>query len=235
MICFAEQYWRSNKCFPSFGEFASEFGLTQHEAMGELKDEIVRKHLTARGIDWNADTPTETSANSRRTGRAKRLSDIQIAAVSTILNPADRRSVNAKLESLGIPSSTYQGWKKSKLFMAYLTQQGEELFGENMPEVHNALTMRAIEGDTRAIKQLYEVSGRYRPGQSDNVANVKMMVIRLVEVIQRHVHDPQVLAAIAKEVQQITENEISSPEPSKTRPPLVASRPVEIMDEMEIL
>lgn len=229
MICFAEQYWRTNKCFPSFGEFASEFGISQQDAMGELKNEVVRKHLTARGIDWEVETPTETSANQRRSGKAKRLSDIQIAAVSTILNPADRRSVNAKLEGLGIPSSTYQGWKKSKLFMAYMTQQGEELFGENMPEVHNALTMRAIEGDTRAIKQLYEVSGRYRPGQNENIQNVKMMIIRLVEVIQRHVTDPEILAAIAKDVQEITETNISNPQGSAS---LVASRPANILGEV---
>lgn len=226
IICFAEQYWRANKCFPSFGEFAAEFNMTQHEAMGELRDETIRKHLAARGIDWDQETPTETSANSRRTGRAKRLSDIQVAAVSTILNPADRRSVNSKLESLGIPASTYQGWKKSKLFMDYMTQQGEELFGENMPEVHNALTTRAIEGDTRAIKQLYEVSGRYRPGQNDNLNNVKMMIIKLVEVVQSHVTDPEVLQKIAADFHRITENEMSGVETqniSKGTPSIVAN------------
>lgn len=204
IISYAEQYWRENGFFPGFPEIIAETGFTSSEVEDILFDPLTKKHLEIRGIDWNIDRPkSESSASERRSGRTKRLSDIQIAVVSTILNPADKRSVSAKLESLGVPAGTYAGWKKSKPFMDYMTSQGEALFGEYMPDMHQALLKTATSGDVRAIKFAYEVSGRYRPNQGDDLVNVKMLIIQLIEVIQRHVTDPLTLQKIAQDIKVI--------------------------------
>jgi hypothetical protein len=204
LICYSEQYWRENGFFPSAGELSLELRITPKQVEEILFDELTKKHLKVRGIDWNIDRPnSDSKASDRRSGRAKRLSDIQIATVSTILNPADKRSVTAKLEALGVSPGTYANWKKSKVFMDYMNSQGESLFGEFMPDMHNSLIGQATKGNVQAIKFAYEVSGRYRPKQGEETANVRMIIIKLIEIIQRHVNDPMVLQAIANDVQAI--------------------------------
>lgn len=224
LICFSEQYWRENGFFPSFGELATETGMNPSEVESLIFDPLTKKHLEARGIDWKQDRPqSESKASERRNGRTKRLSDIQLAAAATILNPADKRSVTAKLESLGVSASTYAGWKKSKVFNDYMTSQGKALFDEFMPDMENSLISKATSGDVRAIKYAFEVSGRHRANQGEELVNVKMLIIRLIEVIQRHVTDPEKLQAIAKEIEAIQRGEvIQDGNNNETRPVLTS-------------
>lgn len=204
IISFSEQYWRENGFFPSFGEIAIEVGLNARKVEEIIFDPLTKKHLEVRGIDWKQDRPkSESSAGERRQGSTKRLSDIQLAVVSTILNPADTRSVNAKLEDLGVPASTYANWKKSKVFQSYMKRQGEALFGEFMPDMEQALVKRAVNGNIPALKFAFEVSGRYRPNQGEEQANFKMLMIKLIEIIQMHVKDPLTLQNIARDIKQL--------------------------------
>ncbi len=205
LICYVEQYWRENGFFPSHGEIKLETHLTGDEIdMMVFGDELVKKHLKIRGIDPDRDRPSSESRQSKnRKGRAKRLSDIQLATIALILNPADTRSVTDKLESLGVNPGTYAGWKKSKVFTEYMTQQGQSLFGEFMPDMDNALVSRATKGNLQAIKFAYEVSGRYRPQKDQSMQNVGLLLVKIVEVIQKHVRDPLIIQAIAEDVKNV--------------------------------
>ena len=208
IICFAEQYWRENGFFPTLEELVEETNLPQNQVEDILFDELTKKHLEARGININQTTPPpDSTAASRRTGTRSRLTDIQLATVSTILNPADKRSLSAKLESLGVPAGTYAGWKKSKPFAEYMKSQANALYGEFLPDMEQALIKSAVAGDIKAIKFAYEVSGRYRPQQGEEMMNVKMLIIQLIEVIQRHVHDPLTLQNIAQDIQELQQNQ----------------------------
>lgn len=204
IICFVEQYWRENSSFPSEGEIGAELGFSSVKVRDNLYTDIVKKHLDVRGIDWEKDKPTEGEANQKRAGKARRLSDIQLAVANTLLNPVDRRPTNVKLESLGVTSATYAGWKKSKTFMAYMEEQSEMLYNEFTPDVNSKLTSLAAAGDMKAMKLFMEVSGRWRGTQGEDPSNVKLMVVKLIEVIQRHVKDPATLQAIAADIQMIT-------------------------------
>lgn len=204
VISFSEQYWRENGFFPSFGEISMDTQLSAQEVEEIVFDELTQKHLSARGIDWKLDRPvSESSASEKRSGRMRRLTDIQIATVSTILNPADGRSVSQKLEDLGVAASTYANWKKSRVFADYMKRQGEALFGEFMPDMENALVTRAKNGNIPALKFAFEVSGRYRPNQGEEQANVKMLMIKLIEIIQLHVKDPLTLQNIARDIKTL--------------------------------
>lgn len=201
-VCFVDQFWRENNCFPSQEEIEEGLVISQTEIAFHFESEAVLKHITARGIDpTQTKDPNTTKAKSKRRGQLGRLTDIQLATASLVLNPSDRRSLKEKLDALGVSPATYNGWKKNKVFMDYLSKQGEQLFGENMPEVHNALTTRATQGDIRATKLLYEVTGRWRGVQQDNQGDVKMLLIALIEILQKHVKDPVVLQAIAADIQ----------------------------------
>jgi hypothetical protein len=204
IICYVEEYWRTNGSFPSEGDIGNELGFSTAKVKENLYTELVKKHITVRGIDWDKDTPDSSPSSQRRTGKTRRLSDIQLAVANTLLNPMDRRPVSAKLEALGVTTATYAGWKKSSTFMRYMEAQSEMLYGEYTPDVSAKLTSLAAAGDMKAIKLFMEVSGRWRGTQSGETDNVKLVVVRLVEVIQKHVKDPLILQAIAEDIQAIT-------------------------------
>lgn len=203
-VCFSDQFWRENGCFPNEEEIEIGLGKNQTEIAFLLDSEVVKKHLKVRGVDWEQTNPINgTKASDKRKGSAKRLSDIQLAAVSLILNPMDNRTIKEKLESLGVSPSTYNNWKKGRIFMDYLTKQGEMIFSEAMPEVHNSVASRATRGDLRAAKLLYEVTGRWRGVQQEDTTDVKMLVIRLIEILQRRIDDPILLQQIAQDIQEV--------------------------------
>ena len=175
--------------------------------------QIVKKNFTARSIDIEViDPPNKSNRHAQQfkygRGASKVLSDIQLAAASVVLNPLDRRAISEKLKPLGVSIGQYNQWKKNPSFKRYLEQQGSELFGEHMPEIDAALVSQATSGNTRATKLLYEVSGRYRPGAANDIDNVKLLIIRLTEILQRHIKDPGVLQAIAEEIQDVTSTNI---------------------------
>lgn len=205
IITFAEEFWRTNKHFPSQLEIVKEVNISQSEVNRWLAEPLTRKHLAARGIDWTRIKPTIREKRGKPVGR-HRLTDKQIAAVATVLNQVDTRSVDEKLRSLGVNSQTWNGWKKNTQFLAYLEKQSKELLGESMPEVRAALATNATNGHLGSIKFLMEVTGEYRPGDlaNEQVANYQQLIGKLIEVIQRHVTDPGILAAIATDIKLLT-------------------------------
>lgn len=218
IISCSEEFWRGNGYFPSIEELAEDTRLTVKKVEEILFDPIVKKHLEIRGIDWNVNTPPlDSSSGERRKGKEARLSDIQLATAATLLNPLDKRTTKAKLESLGVAYGTYAGWKKNASFRNYMKSQGAALFDEYTPDMENALISQATSGDVRAIKFAFEVSGRYRPQQTEEIADVKLLMIQLIEIIQRHVTDPLTLQNIAQDVQALQQGAIVSGNNQQTR------------------
>lgn len=215
IITFCEEFWRANKFFPSIQEIVKGVDQPETQVNIWLNDEVTKKHLDARGINPRKRqlTNKEKEGPLRQRG-VNRLSDRQLAAIVTILNPADNRVPEQKLKSLGISVATYNGWKKNEHFVNFMAQQAEELYGEYMPEIANSLITNAVNGDFKSQKFLYEVTGRYRPAENNQeIADVKFLIIRLIEVIQKHVKDPLVIQAIAEEVKQITNPSLGQQNP----------------------
>jgi hypothetical protein len=209
VVCFVEQFWRENKFFPPDETIAEVLNVDPQDITVVLASEVVKKNFLARSIDIDIiDPPNKSNRHAQQfkygRGASKVLSDIQLAAASVVLNPLDRRSISDKLKPLGVSIGQYNHWKKNPSFKRYLEQQGSELFADHMPEVDAALVNQAATGNIRATKLLYEVSGRYRPGVANDIDNIKLLIIRLTEVLQKHVKDPIVLQAIAEDIQEIT-------------------------------
>lgn len=200
IICAVEQFWHENRHFPSTPQIAEMTKLTPEVIMDNLQDPVVKVRIVNRGISYDATPPQlkgETSKNKTL------LTDKQLAAAMCILNVADPRSLRSKLESLGIPQSTYNGWTKNKTFTDFMNSQMESMFGAAMPLAHKALIDKVISGDVKAIKLYYEMTGRWNGQQSQETSNVKMVIIRLIEILQKHINDPIVLAAIAEEMKAL--------------------------------
>ena len=63
--------------------------------------------------------------------------------------------------------------------------------------------MRGVnQGNTASIKLYYEMTGRYNPNE-ENQVNVRLLIGRVLEAIQKHVRDPNTLNSLAIELSQL--------------------------------
>lgn len=196
VLTFIEQYWMKKEEFPNPSVISAGTSLDQIMVVDILSSDILHKSLDARGIQWmHVDD---------------RLTPEQVATINTVLNISDTRSTPAKLKALGVNPNTYKGWNRQRHFKQAMKEQGERLFGETMPEVHKALMDKAIEGDHNAMKLYYAMAGRWDTGKSVETMNIKFVMVKLLEVIQTHVRDPQALQAIALEFEGLLGNTITN-------------------------
>lgn len=125
----------------------------------------------------------------------------QQLALSVILNPTDRRTLENKLKAIKVPYARYRAWLKQPLFARAVQNISEDMLQDHIGDVHVALTNKATNGDINAIKLYYEVTGRFDPAQKQ-VQELKGMVTILLEILTTHIKDPVVLQAIAGDMQK---------------------------------
>lgn len=137
---------------------------------------------------------------------SKPLSAEQLAAANLLLDFSDHRSQAAKLKSLGIPTTKYQNWLRIPAFQEYITYRAEYLLNSSTHEAHTALLKNVQRGNQKAIEFLYEITGRYSRS-TQSTQDLALLMVRLVEVIQRHVKDPETIRAIAQEFNEVLPSE----------------------------
>lgn len=130
------------------------------------------------------------------------LTNEQLAAISVVCNFADQRSRSAKLRSLGITATKWQGWMKNKSFKKYLHDLSATNFQDNVHVAHEGLLKAVDRGSVDAIRFYLESTGRYTQSSAES-QNIKIILARVIESIQKHVKDPNVLRAIAQDFELI--------------------------------
>lgn len=150
------------------------------------ENEFFKKSLNARGI------PVDNSSLTSR----------QMAAASLMLNVVDRRSDEKKLRDLGISTEEWSTWMQNKNFAKYMQDRSEALVANSLHEAHMGLMRGVRQGNTSAISLYYKLTGRYDPDQ-ENQINVRLLIGKILEAIQRHVRDPEVLNRLAVEMSQL--------------------------------
>lgn len=160
--------------------------------------------LRGRGV------PEHLLEIERGTFRGKILTEQQLTVANVMLDILDKRSRLKKLTELGISTAEYNSWLRDPVYRAYCLDRAEELLDSNQHVAHLSLIERVSQGDLGAIKYFNSMTGRYREknaaGVEVNVTNVTGtdMLIRVVEVIQKHVKDPELLAAIGDDILALT-------------------------------
>lgn len=145
---------------------------------------------------------TKSIAENRGLDPKHPLSAEQLAAANVLLDFSDSRSQAAKLRSMGIPTTKYNNWLKNPHFLRYLRTRAEDLISGTQHEAHVALLRNIQRGNQRSIEYYNEMTGRYNPRRESEV-NVTLILVRLVEVIQRHIRDPEVIRAIAADFNEV--------------------------------
>lgn len=149
-----------------------------------------RQALIARGVDLDTDATAGV------------LTPVQIVLANMLLNAHDKRSIREKLETVNVTSQQYNAWMRQPAFSQYLRLRAEKAFAGHDHVAYTTL-MKAIEdGDVTATMKFFEMRGIYNPKVQVEV-NVEQVIVYLVEIVARHVTDPNVLQAIAEDIERI--------------------------------
>jgi hypothetical protein len=184
-----EEWWLRKHEFPpvdALKNFLPDFSLEE-----ALKNEVFIASLVNRGIKL----PTADSSKHH-------LSNEQLAAIAVMSNFRDGKSGPAKLRSIGVTWTQWHGWMRNKHFKEYLQDLCAVNFADSLDVAQQGILRGMEKGNTDTIKFYLEVTGRYTP-QTQELANVKMILSRILEVIQIHVKDQNTLRAIDADFQKV--------------------------------
>lgn len=138
------------------------------------------------------------------------LSSRQMAAAAVMMNITDRRSNEKKLKDIGVSTEEWTNWLQNKQFSEYLRERAEVLIDNSIHEAHLGLMRGVQQGNTASLQLYYKLTGRYDPDAESNV-NIRLVIGRVLEAIQKHVRNPETLNALAVEMSQIAIESSSSP------------------------
>lgn len=185
-IAFAEQYWMGYKKLVTPEMLYETFGKSKKFWSNWLQEPEVIDAFNRRTI------PLIPSPG---------LAPDELALANALLDFADKRSFNKKLSDLGMTSAKYQQLLKKDEFSEYLRKRSEDLLKDALPEAHLALVDNVRRGDLQSIKFFYEISGRY--SSRDEEINVAELLSRILEIISRHIQNPEQLKAISADFKHL--------------------------------
>lgn len=159
----------------------------------ELKsNKLFKASMRKRGIYLDVDLNLDLG----------QLSPRQMGTAAVMMDILDRRSDEKKLRDMGISTQEWSTWRQNKAFNEYLASRSELLIEGSQHEAHIAL-MRAVRaGNISAVKYFNEMVGRFNPDK-DQAVDLRVFIGRLLEVIQKHVKDPETLGRLGSEMSQI--------------------------------
>lgn len=207
---FLEQYWFEYGLIPSQAR-AKELGIPESLFVDSFKSATFRASCRDRGISLRG---LEVVGNGTEAEwKRYMLTEQQLTIANIMLDFTDTRSQKKKLQDAGIPTALYQSWLRDPAYQNYIRARAENTLTDNQHEAHLALVDRVRSGDMGAIKYFNEITGRYVPSSGDKEVNVTLIIMRVLEIIQRHVQDAHTQEIIAQEFLQLSE-------PVRNAPPI---------------
>lgn len=137
------------------------------------------------------------------------LTPEQLLVANAELNFLDRRSIRQKLDEinkatgLDIKTSRYQAWTRDPVYRNYVASRVEDLFKNVDVEAYKTLIKAVQGGDLKAVEMLFTMKGKYSKTINVNL-NVEQVLVKVIEIVARHVDDPEVLENIAGEIEVLT-------------------------------
>jgi hypothetical protein len=118
-----------------------------------------------------------------------------------LTDPSDGKTLQQKLRACQVSFATYRAWMKQPVFKMQMDAMTESTLSDNSHALVQ-LDKLAGEGDLGAIKFKLELNGRYDPNKQQNIDVIAMMSMML-DIMARHVRDPETLAAISSDMGQL--------------------------------
>lgn len=187
ILCYIEQYfWENDGEFPSQEIIVDTLKFSTEQVRKTFDRPRFREALIARGIviDRRADGV---------------LTPVQLSLSNALLNVDDKRTIRQKLKDLNITVTQYNNWLQDPAFQNYMRKRSEHVFKITDGGAYRALAEQAESGDVQALKLFFEMRGLYSPRMNINL-NVEGIIVQVVEIITKHVHDSEILDAIAADI-----------------------------------
>lgn len=197
LVAFVEQEYYLSGAIPDHDRIARGLGRTKQKVVDAMMRTENLDALRKRGIEYYSDDYA--------------LTPEQLAVANTLLDMTDGRSQKKKLTDLNVSSRVYQAWLRTPAFQNYMRQRAESALNDNMHEAHLALLDSVRRGDTPALKLYYDVTGRHSE-KNTNAVDVATILVRIIEILSRHITDPALLNVIAGELEQISPQQQYTPQ-----------------------
>lgn len=200
VIGYIEQHWIRYGKFPPVGSMKSRY--PKFNLKTAMKHNTFRLALDNRGIT----VPLNTYLEDLPENDIPDLTNEQVAAITVMVNFHDPRSRTRKLNEMGISPTKWNGWLLNTKFKEFLHDLSARNFQDAVNVAHEGLLKAVDRGDTNAVKLYMEMTGRYTQTSGQN-QNIRVILARVIESIQRHIRDPEVLRAIANDFEIIMRGE----------------------------
>ena len=210
LVSYIEQEYLLSGSIPTKDVCLEKLSISSKKYDDLWKREDFKNALMSRGISQRLLEGAEINGV---------LTPKQMLAINTLLDINDTRSDAKKLKDLGIPTATYSGWQRDPAFRAYLHQRTELLFGDALTEANRALYDNVKRGDLGSMKQLWEMTGRWSSKPVSEM-NIEWVLMKVIEVLQRHITDPSQLSAIAEELAGVQAEAVPAVQPLVPTPGL---------------
>lgn len=196
MVNLIEQRFYETGNLPTNDKIAEDLKFSPQIVKNAWKKPLFRQALVVRGIDLNPEESTDL------------LSGDQLLVANMVLNVHDKTSLREKLKTVStalgktITVNTYNAWMNQPAFQKYIKSRIEREF-KGADSVALLGHIKAIHGgDMKAIELYYEMTGRHNRRVQVDV-NIEVVLVNVIEIISKHVNDPEILQAIANDIEKL--------------------------------
>jgi hypothetical protein len=161
----------------TIGALAEALNISTNHVQDVLLSSTVIEALRARGIDIGSSNAKEK----------------QMAFLLSMFNPLDTRSHRQIMIDLGVTLSEFYGWNHSNEFKTMMNRVANDFYSSAGMFVDRALITKAMSGNVQAMRLYYD--------QKNSVTeSPKLIIQRLIEVVQKNVSDPEAQRRIGEEL-----------------------------------
>lgn len=195
LIKFYELNWMLKHYVPTVEEVTAELrkkrpNIRQTSVNYYLARQPVIQALKKRGIPFRQHTREE-------------LTDQQQSVAITVMNFADQRSIEDKLDQLGVLPATYYAWLNDPVFNNFVNTLADQNKINIRPAAVAEFSKKVQSGDWSAVRYYLDVTGEFA---NNDIPNSEILLRMMVEIIQKHVKDPETIMAIAEDLKRATAN-----------------------------
>ena len=188
-----QRFWETG-LLVSVDKLVQDLQLPRESIEESLSKSLVVDILKARGIDLLGKNLSYSVLTPR-----------QVLLANLLMNTHDPQSVREKCKAAGVSTQQYNAWLREPAFSSYLRARAEASFGANDFVAYQKLMAAVEDQDLGAIKLFFEMRGIYLPTSKTSVSmDVQGILNQTVEVLTRHISNPDLLRAIAIDIEAIS-------------------------------
>jgi len=188
--------------------------LLEHYVEGiELKELeiLLEKTINSKLQKWGTPTYQFNKIKNLNLKNDSKYDPLFVLACQKICDQSSTKSFGARmkdLKPLGISEATWTSWMNIPSYFEYAQKMVKKQL-ETVSEINaaNSLSHLIQKEDLQAIKYYHELTGRFKPAQSENNMNLQFMIITLLEILVKHV-DASIIDTIATELEDTPVGEL---------------------------